>query len=87
MEIKKKVVKKIFQDILDGKKKFEIRLANFEINVGDTLILLEEENGKLTGREIRKKAGYILKTKELPYWKEEDINKYGYQVIQLEDLE
>lgn len=34
VEIKKKKWPKYFQEILEGKKKFEVRLADFEINQG-----------------------------------------------------
>lgn len=37
MIIEKKVWPEYFQTILDGKKKFELRIADFECNVGDTL--------------------------------------------------
>lgn len=37
----KKVLPEYFQDILDGKKKYELRLYDFEIAVGDTLVLEE----------------------------------------------
>lgn len=76
----------IFEKILSKEKTFEIRLGNLEINKGDTLILKEiDKNRKETGREIIKKVGFFLKTKNLPYWSEEDKNKYGFTIIQLED--
>lgn len=86
MEIRKKVDMPFFQRILDGKKKFEIRLADFECNKGDILILEEwdPETKQLTGRSIRKEAAYVLKTNDLKFWKRENIEKYGFQVIQLE---
>lgn len=39
--IEKKVWPEYFQQILDGKKTFELRLHDFEIHEGDTLILKE----------------------------------------------
>lgn len=41
MEIKKKVWPEYFQLILNGTKKFEQRLADFDIKEGDILILEE----------------------------------------------
>ena len=35
----KKVLPDYFQDIVDGKKKYELRLNDFEIEPGDTLVL------------------------------------------------
>jgi len=85
MEIIKKCDKIFFEKILAGKKKFEVRLADFEIKERDVLILKEVVDGKETGRWLKKKAGFILKTKNLPYYEKEEIDKYGYLIIGLED--
>ena len=56
-KIEKKVWPKYFQSILDGKKTYELRLADFDINEGDTLILKEwnpEQKNILAGL-LRKK--------------------------------
>ncbi len=57
MKIEKKIHPKYFQLILDGIKKYELRLADFECSEGDTLVLKEwdSETGDYTGREIEKK--------------------------------
>lgn len=85
MKIEKKVVAPYFQAILDGKKTFEIRLANFDCHEGDILVLREYDPGKneYTGRVVEKTITYIVKTKDLTFWSEEDIEEYGYQVISL----
>ena len=85
-EITKKCDKEYFDKILSGEKKFEIRLANDDYNSGDMLILKESIKGKETGRAIKKKIGFLLKTKDLTFWNKEDIDKYGFIVIQLEDI-
>ena len=87
MEIRKGVQAGFFEKILSGEKKFEVRLANFECKKGDTLILEEEDakTGKLTGRILKKKITYVTKTKDLKYWPKEDVEKYWFQVMQLED--
>ena len=41
MKIEKKVWPEYFQKILDGKKTYELRLADFECNPGDILVLKE----------------------------------------------
>ena len=85
MAIIKKVYSESFEKILSGEKKFEIRLADEEYNVGDILILKEiDSDRKFTGREIKKKISYIAKTKDCNYWPQEDMNKYGFIIIQLE---
>lgn len=39
--IHKKVWREYFEKIISGQKKLELRLADFEINEGDTLVLEE----------------------------------------------
>ena len=85
MIIKKKVWPEYFQDIMDGKKRFELRLANFECSNGDILVL-EEWNPKTkdyTGRKIEKEVDYVVKVNGLKFWSKEDIDKYGFQILQL----
>jgi len=82
----KKVWTEFFEKIISGKKKFELRLADFEINEGDTLVLDEWDQDKKehTGRKIEVTVTYILKTKNLTFWTKEEIEKYGFQIIQFE---
>lgn len=84
--IHKKVRKEYFEKIMSGKKKLELRLADFEINEGDTLILEEWDKDKKehTGRQVEVVATYILKTKGQTFWPQEDVEKYGFQIIQFE---
>lgn len=83
MKIEKKVLSKYFQAILDGDKTFEVRLADFECHEGDILVLKEWDDATqvYTGRELEKKISFIVKTKDLDFWKPEEIEKHGYQVI------
>ncbi|MCU0642195.1 MAG: DUF3850 domain-containing protein [archaeon] len=86
MKITKKCDSVFFDDILSGKKKFEVRLNDFECKPGDILILVEvDENRKLTGRKIEKKISYVLKTKDCKFWKKEDVDKLGFLVVSFED--
>ncbi len=84
--IKKKIWTDYYDDVASGRKKFELRVADFEVKEGDT-ILLEEWDRKTqqyTGRIIEKKAGYILKFKLNDFGQEKDILEKGIQVISLE---
>ena len=84
-EIQKKVLTPYFDEILSGKKTFELRLADWECEAGDTLVL-EEVNAQTmeyTGRSIKKKVGYVLKTNGLDLFLQDEIEKFGYQVISL----
>ena len=67
--IHKKVWREYFEKIISGKKKLELRLADFEINEGDTLVLEEwdKDKRKYTGRKVEVVATYILKTKNLVF--------------------
>jgi hypothetical protein len=62
--ITKKIDKEWFDLIVAGKKKFELRLADFEIKEGDTLRLEEYtlgEDRKPTGRFIEKVVTFAYK--------------------------
>jgi hypothetical protein len=84
-EIIKKTYSDLFEKILSGKKKFDLRLADFDVKEGDILVLKEiDANRNYTGRKLRKKITFILKTKNLDYWDTKDINKKGFVVMSLE---
>lgn len=89
MIIEKKAWPDMFAKVLSGEKKHEIRLDDFSINQGDILVLKEWDPKKkeYTGREVKKKIGFITRTKKLKYWSQEDIIKSGFVVMDLEDLE
>ncbi len=84
--IHKKIWPKYFDVISSGKKNFELRLNDFKINEGDTLIL-EEWNPKTkqyTGRKIKKQVTYVTKFKiDKLFWPEEEIKKKGIQIISI----
>lgn len=87
----KKVIKKVlpeyFQEILDGKKKFELRLNDFHVEKGDTLVLEEyttadPKTREFTGRTIEKIVTYkrAFKLEDL-WWSKKDIESSGIQII------
>ena len=84
--IHKKVWREYFEQIVSGKKKFELRLADFEVNEGDVLVLEEwdKDTKEYTGRKIEVVATYIIKTKGQTFWSAEEVEKYGFQIIQFE---
>lgn len=85
--IKKKTHPEMFQKVKDIDKTFDLRLADWNINQGDRLILQEwdPETKSYTGRELTKEVGFVIKTKDLDFWSPEDVDKYGYQIISLLD--
>jgi len=86
--IEKKVWPEPFAAIERGTKRFELRLQDFTVNEGDTLVLREydPETKSYTGRTIEKRVTYILpfKIDSLPYYTEEQIQEHGLQVISIE---
>ncbi len=83
MHIEKKVWPEYFQKIFDGDKKYELRLADWDCHEGDVLVLKEwdPETKDYTGRVLEKEITYILKTKDINFWSDEEVEKYGYQII------
>lgn len=89
-KIEKKCWPEYFQKIFEGKKTFELRLNDFDIEEGDVLILKEwnPKTKDYTGRELEKKVGFVGKWKidELNvFWKKEEIENKGLQIISLLD--
>ena len=84
--IKKKIWPEYFELVSSGKKKFELRLNDFEVGEGDTL-LLEEWDSKTkeyTGRKIEKKVSFVLKFNLNDFGQEDVIKEKGLIVIQLD---
>ncbi len=83
MIIEKKVWPEHFKKILDGTKKFELRLADFKCKEGDIILLKEWDplTKTYTGKEIEKNVTYVLKTKDLTFWPAEEVKKHGFQII------
>ncbi|RME30877.1 DUF3850 domain-containing protein [Candidatus Woesearchaeota archaeon] len=83
MRHEKKIWPKYFQKILEGKKTYELRLADWACNEGDILVLREwdPETKAYTGRVIEKEVTYVSKTKDVTFWPKEAVERYGYQII------
>jgi len=85
MRIEKKAWPEIFERVLSGEKKFDLRLADRDYGVGDILVLREWDptTRKYTGRVIEKKITYVLKTKDTRFWPEDEVAEKGYVVMSL----
>jgi len=81
--VEKKAWPDLFEQVLNGSKAFDLRLADFDIKEGDTLLLREwdPETKEYTGREVEKEVKLVLKTKDQKFWPKEEVEKYGFQVI------
>jgi hypothetical protein len=78
-----------FQKILTGEKNFELRLGNFECGVGDVLLLREwdPQTKEYTGRQLKREITFILDTKTLTFWTEEEKQRLGFKVMSLKERE
>ena len=86
MKILKKVQHEYFEAIMEGRKQFEIRLADFKYKPGDTLVLLEQKQGKkeLSSRKIECEILFTINTKIAEkFWTKKKIDKYGLAVLSL----
>lgn len=84
MRIIKKVQSRYFKAVDEGKKPFEVRLADFDCNEGDVLVLREQKDGtrEFTGREKEFEVLFKVNTKDLEQWHtKEEIEKYGLVIL------
>lgn len=76
-----------FAEILAGKKKFELRLGDFRVAEGDTLLLREwdKTEKRYTGRSLEKKVNYVRRFDITNlFWPKDEIEQHGLQVIQFD---
>jgi hypothetical protein len=83
--IKKKIWPEYFELVASGKKRFELRLADFDVKEGDVLVLEEwdPKTKEYTGRKIEKKIDYFIKFKLDDFGQKKEIEKTGLYIIQL----
>jgi ASC-1-like (ASCH) protein len=84
-EVKKKCWPEFFELMLSGKKNAELRLADFGLKAGDTLILEEwdPKAKKYTGRKLQKKVKYVQKVDISRFHSMEEIKENGLYLIEL----
>ena len=82
--IKKKIWPEHFEQVKSNKKRFELRLADFDIKEGDILVLEEwnPNTKQYTGRKIEKKVNFVLKFNLDDFGQEKEIREKGLYVIQ-----
>lgn len=84
MKIGKKVQAKYFEAVLEGKKRFEVRLADFKCRPGDVLVLKEQKlnSQQLSGRTIECEVLYKFNTKDIEkFYHKQDIEKHGLVIL------
>jgi hypothetical protein len=85
MRINKKVWPDDFKKIMGKKSYMEMRLADFKIGEGDTLILREwdPETEKYTGRELKFHVNDVKKIKLTKYYDIKKVEKHGIYIMEL----
>ncbi|KKM20229.1 hypothetical protein LCGC14_1647520 [marine sediment metagenome] len=82
----KKVWKEYFKGIINGTKKFEIRLNDCGYQTGDEMLLREWDNEKqeYTGYERTLSIKYLVSLDDVKkFWSKKEIKKYGIVVLGL----
>lgn len=84
--IHKKILPQYFEAVKSGKKKYEFRVADFEVEEGDTLVLNEWDKDKqeYTGRSIEKKVVWKGKFNPDSFGQREELEKHGFYILSLE---
>lgn len=67
--IEKKILPEYFEEVKAGRKTFELRLDENDVQPGDILRLREWSDGEYTGRVIDRYVSYVLR----------DVPQYGLQ--------
>jgi hypothetical protein len=85
MIIKKKTWPDYFEKLLSGEKTFDTRVADFDVNPGDTLIFEEYDpkTKSYTGRTLSKTVTFVGKTKDWTFYDPQDVEKYGLVIMSL----
>jgi ASC-1-like (ASCH) protein len=83
--VHKKIWPENFELVASGKKRFELRLADFDVKEGDTLVLEEWDprTEAYTGRKTEKKVDYVLKFDLDKFGQKQEIIEKGLYVIQV----
>ena len=82
--IHKKIWPKWLKEVKSGKKKFEVRVADFKIKKGDILILNEwnPKTKKYSGKSIKRKVNYVKKFKLDDFGQKKLMEEKGFYIIQ-----
>lgn len=85
-KVEKKAWPEYFEEVLRGRKTFDLRLNDFDIDEGDILVLKEwdPKTETYTGRVVERNVGYVGRwtIRDLEqFCSREDIEEKGIQVI------
>lgn len=84
--VRKKIHPEYFELVISKRKKFEFRVADFNIKEGDTLVLQEwdPKTKKYTGRSIIRKVDYMVKLNLDSFGQRDLLEKNGFYILQLD---
>ena len=86
--INKKCWPEWFKKFCSGERTFELRLADFDLKTGDTLVLEEynPETKQYTGRKANFECKRVERSAQDPlqFYSIDDVRKYGFWIIGLE---
>lgn len=85
--VEKKCWPKNFELFATGKRILDFRLADFDLEQGDMLVLTEydPEKKKLTGRTTQLKVKRLEKVGNITrYYSEEELEKHGFYLMLLD---
>jgi ASC-1-like (ASCH) protein len=88
-QIVKKILPEYFEEVASGKKKFEFRVADFEIGEGDTLVLeewdsLDHATRKPTGRTLEKVVTFVRKLDLDSFTQRKELEQHGFYIVQFD---
>jgi hypothetical protein len=88
--IEKKIWPEFFKEAKKGRKRVEIRLADFHIEEGDNLLLKEwnPKKKEFTGRKVKFKVKKLYKIPDdiIIFYPLRLIKKYGVYILELEKV-
>jgi hypothetical protein len=86
VKIEKKCWPDQFEGLLSKTRTLDLRLADFVVKAGDTLVLREwdPKTRKYSGRELKKKVTEVLPVKPNPFYDKKIADHYGFQVLLLD---
>ena len=86
--IHKKCWPEWFEKFKSGEKTFELRLADFDLKSGDTLIFEEynPKTKKYSGRKLEFRCKKVEHSAQDPlqFYNVDDVRKHGFWIIELE---
>lgn len=86
MIVEKKAWPELFEKVLRGEKNADLRIADFEIKAGDTLVLKEfdPETKAFTGRKVERKVSAVTRLDRLfEMYSEKDLKQKGLLLIEM----